>query len=185
MPASKSCPTCHQAWAANFKFCPRDGTTLVEATPTGRAGAQASKTILTPIANAPPLRPPPENLRTPIQALDQAIARTRSSTNTKPRKAEPRLFDLEPVRLAPAAAPAAAPVVAPAEAAPAAVVRESPRITRRRRGGFSETAWFMRPDQPVDPATGRVRFDPQAYAHDESIPEEKRRRFSLRRKDEE
>jgi hypothetical protein len=42
----------------------------------------------------------------------------------------------------------------------------------------------MRPNQPVDPATGRIKADPRAYLPDDNIPEEKRRRFSLRRKDE-
>jgi|GEM_PF-6717884 len=55
----------------------------------------------------------------------------------------------------------------------------------RKRSAFSDTDWFMRPDLPVDTETGRVQVDPQAYVRDESIPEEQRRRFSLRRKDEE
>jgi len=56
---------------------------------------------------------------------------------------------------------------------------------KRKRDEFSETAWFMRPEQTVDPSTGRVLASPDAYKADENIPEEKRRRFSLRKKGEE
>lgn len=164
MPANKSCPTCHQAWAATFKFCPKDGTTLVESSVADVS--TESRTIMTPVAAAPRdagTRVPAG--RSPIAAIDAAVGRAQTG-NTKPRKAEPRLLNLAPVKV---------------EAAPEQPVRAGPR----KQGGFSETAWFMRPSQAVDPETGKVRFDPRAYERDDSIPEEKRRRFSLRRKDEE
>lgn len=168
MPASKSCPTCHEAWAATFKFCPKDGTTLVAVSAAGLSSE--SRTIMTPIAAAPRdagTRVPAG--RSPIAAIEAAVGRAQTG-NTKPRKAEPRLLNLAPVQVE------AAPVERAVQPAPQG---------RRKQGGFSETAWFMRPSQAVDPETGKVRFDPRAYERDDSIPEEKRRRFSLRRKDEE
>ncbi len=84
-----------------------------------------------------------------------------------------------------------------AQAAPTVMVAQAPRASPpkgggaapgaapRKRSDFSDTGWFMRPDLPVDAETGRVEVDPKAYVRDDSIPEEKRRRFSLRRKDEE
>jgi len=195
MPASKSCPTCREEWAATFKFCPKDGALLVELGRSRPAVTQDSKTLLVTPAAAAPLRSPaqpqaPQAQRSPLAALDAAVVRA-GATQPKPRKAEPRLFNLAP---APAERPPAErppvdapltsrPASAPADHAPA--TPEVSRVGPRRRGRFSETAWFMRPDQPVDPETGRVRADPRAYVRDDSIPEEKRRRFSLRRKDEE
>ncbi len=54
-----------------------------------------------------------------------------------------------------------------------------------KRATFSEAAWFMRTEFEVDPETGRVAVGPTDYVLDDSIPEDKRRRFSLGRKGEE
>ncbi len=52
---------------------------------------------------------------------------------------------------------------------------------KKARKGFSETAWFMRVVDPnaVDPNTGKVKIDEDAYKRDKAVPVEKRRLFSL------
>ncbi len=52
----------------------------------------------------------------------------------------------------------------------------------KRRQGFSETQWFMMGVQ-ADADALETSAEPTAYEHDESIPEEQRRQFSLRRDD--
>jgi len=66
-------------------------------------------------------------------------------------------------------------------AAPAA----PPKPGGKRKPQFSETAWFMRAVDAVDPETGRVPTAPDAYRPDTSIPPEQRKRYSLKRSDEE
>ncbi|MCB9735663.1 MAG: hypothetical protein H6745_23995 [Deltaproteobacteria bacterium] len=58
---------------------------------------------------------------------------------------------------------------------------------KKRKDGFSETQWFMRGVKvdEADVTTGRVRADESAYERDETISEEERRKFTLRKKDEE
>jgi len=52
---------------------------------------------------------------------------------------------------------------------------------KKSRKGFSETAWFMRVVDPnaVDPNTGKVKVDEDAYKRDKALPAEKRKLFSL------
>ena len=110
---------------------------------------------------------------------------------------------IEPPAPAPTPARAATPARAPAPAKVAPAVVKAPatgQTTKARgtqpkqaavadparksskRGEFSETAWFMRVDaSKVDPKTGRVDVDQEAYRRDDSTPEAKRRKFSLRR----
>ncbi|MBL8783759.1 MAG: hypothetical protein JNJ59_02565 [Deltaproteobacteria bacterium] len=68
---------------------------------------------------------------------------------------------------------------------PAAPAPEAAKVGGKRKPGFSETAWFMRAVDNVDPETGRVSAAPDAYRPDTSIPSEKRKRYSLKRSDEE
>lgn len=87
----------------------------------------------------------------------------------------------------PAPAPAK-PAPAPAKPVPAAAEPASKgKKGDAKRAGFSETAWFMKAVDPsaVDPETGKVAVDEQRYQRDTTIPEEKRRRFSLGSKNEE
>lgn len=186
MSGSKSCPTCEKQWAATFKFCPEDGAQLKSAEP--RAPAE-------PIA---PIQSSRQSAPTTVVSAPKPSKKAR-------RNADKRLLNLEPIADPQSDRPTnrqAAPIVpeqlVPPSARNTAPSAPQPRRTaerkpskqqstksRRRASDFSETAWFMRPIQAVDPKTGRVKVDPDAYRRDDSIPEEKRRRFSLRRKDEE
>jgi hypothetical protein len=68
----------------------------------------------------------------------------------------------------------------------AATPTEAPAPERKKRKGFSETAWFMQKIDPtmVDPVTGRVVADTTATPA-EDIDPETRKRYSLRGEDEE
>lgn len=89
----------------------------------------------------------------------------------------------DPQRTRPELAAAKTPAAPPAEAPPA----QPPSEGKRKRGGFSETEWFLAPINPdeVDAKTGKVKVDPSKYERNPATPEEKRRRFSLKRDDEE
>jgi hypothetical protein len=128
-----------------------------------------------PAPSAPPRasRTAPTLLVTPAitdEVAQQALARSRQSSDPKPssEKTRPEV---------PAAKAAAAP----------APQTESPSGGKRKRGGFSETEWFLAPINPdeVDVKTGKVKVDPSKYERNPATPEEKRRRFSLERDDEE
>lgn len=79
--------------------------------------------------------------------------------------------------------PAPASTEEPAEA-PATT---TPAKKKRAKGEFSDTQWFMKGKnlQVADPDTGTVVVDEEAYVVDESIPEEERRKFTLRKPEEE
>ncbi len=95
-----------------------------------------------------------------------------------PRKAEPDIVTLaKPTDAARTMVTAAAPSLSKGGAGAATAVA--------KRATFSEAAWFMRTEFEIDPETGRVAVGPSDYVLDESIPEDKRRRFSLGRKGEE
>lgn len=68
---------------------------------------------------------------------------------------------------------------APAKTTPA-------KKKKRAKGEFSDTQWFMKGKnlQVADPDTGTVVVDEEAYVVDESIPEEERRKFTLRKPEE-
>lgn len=69
----------------------------------------------------------------------------------------------------------------------AAATGSKPEGGKRKKGGFSETEWFLAPIKPeeVDIKTGQVQVDPAKYERNTATPDEQRRRFSLRRDDEE
>ncbi len=89
-----------------------------------------------------------------------------------------------------AAAPDRSPDTGPMERVPAKgnaeiQTRAQPEKTdkpeKKGRKGFSETAWFMRVVDPnaVDPNTGKVKVEEDAYRRDKALPTEKRKLFSL------
>lgn len=228
--AFKTCPTCKKRWASTFKFCPEDGSPIVDeqneaaaATPQkGKSGSRRSSRILdlapvtatatnpsTPAATTPepprvgraPVKggaaskhqsPPsskatvadvpaaqptvprasrtaPTLLITPAiteEVAEQALARSRQAN---PQKTRPEV----PAARAPADPPAPAP--------------QAQTGGKRKPGGFSETEWFLAPINPdeIDVKTGKVKVDPSKYERNPATPEEKRRRFSLKRDDEE
>ncbi|PIE17255.1 MAG: hypothetical protein CSA66_06230 [Proteobacteria bacterium] len=75
--------------------------------------------------------------------------------------------------------------------APTAKTHQAPTAKTHQAGKkreFSETQWFMKgidPSLMVDPETGAVQVDEEEYLRDDSIPEEERRKFTLRRRGEE
>jgi hypothetical protein len=142
--------------------------TAPEAASRGVAALHAAPTILTPSVTEALLE---ESRPRSVRPMDRSPLPSRATE--EPLAADARAASEERERVPRHRARAVE---------PAKSLEDKPK---RRRGGFSETAWFMRPDQAVDPETGRVKFDPRAYEHDDTIPEEKRRRFSLRRKNEE
>lgn len=178
-------------------------------------GLRTAPTVLTPAAaesivaesrarSAQPFdEPMPEPvLRSPAErAQRQPAARKPADSQplvivslpTETEEASPRIVGSRGVKRVDSEvsrrAPAEAAGRSKGERSPAS--EEAPRPAKAAAGGkrksdeFSETAWFMRPNQTVDPATGRVLAAPDAYSADETIPEEKRRRFSLRKKNEE
>jgi len=133
----------------------------------------------------------PDLLRT---VIDQASARPpgpepgRKGRGADPQ--EPKQKDTvvkAPARPdAPLASGAGAQRAAPAEASDPGA-RDSAKKGGRR--GFSETQWFLKgleiDKAKVDPSTGVVAIDEEEYLRDESIPEEERRKFTLRKPGEE
>lgn len=170
------------------------GTEEVEAQPVAppaRAAAPSERAARSaPTVLAAAAAPPPEE--------DADVAPVTRRDGKARRKSQVQVA-AAPVE-SPAPAPARAP--APAKVAPAAAkapvtgqstkaratqpkqqaVADPARAKSSKRGEFSETAWFMRVDpSKVDPKTGRVDVDQEAYRRDDSTPEAKRRKFSLRR----
>ena len=132
------------------------------------------------VAGRPAVSPPAAVAGRPAAAISASKA-GRAPAEVAPKRAQldARTRASEPA--ATARSPTAPQGKAIKSAGPAAAGK-----SLRKDNAFSETAWFMAaPELPVDDETGRVEVDPKAYVRDESIPEEKRRRFSLRRKDEE
>lgn len=168
MAASKSCPSCSKQWADTFRFCPEDGALLVASDAVDPKKTVAARPAANPSRQAAPTvvtRPPAERP---------------SETAPRPRRDPQRRFiNLEPV------VPTKPGLVKKARAPAEAAAPETKKKAQVEGEDFSETAWFMRPDYRVDPETGKVTVDAGAYRRDESIPEEERRRFSLRRKNEE
>jgi len=76
-----------------------------------------------------------------------------------------------------------APVVAKE---PGTSTREQQLLEQARAEGFSETQWFMVAEDPEqlkhDMSTDELYDQQDKYGWDESIPEEERARFSLRKK---
>lgn len=234
--AFKTCPTCKKRWASTFKFCPEDGSPIVDeqseapASPAqkGRGGSRRSSRILdlppvtatttNPSTPAAPAPAPARAKQAPIKG--GAAGKVQSSSSSKPTVAD--------VPAAPPAAPKAsrtAPtlLITPAiteevaqqalarsrqaldpqtanrqppnqktrpelpAAKPPAVAPEAASGGKRKPGGFSETEWFLAPINPdeIDVKTGKVKVDPSKYERNPATPEEKRRRFSLKRDDEE
>jgi len=145
--------------------------------------AVAGKPAVSPpaaVAGRPAVSPPAAVAGRPAAAISASKA-GRAPAEVAPKRAQldARTRASEPA--ATARSPTAPQGKAIKSAGPAAAGK-----SLRKDNAFSETAWFMAaPELPVDDETGRVEVDPKAYVRDESIPEEKRRRFSLRRKDEE
>lgn len=236
--AFKSCPTCQKRWAATFKFCPEDGSSLVDeaneapASPSQKqkGGSRRSSRILdlppvtatltnpsTPAApttrQAPPeparpARPPvkggaagkvPASNKTTVADVPAApssvaprasrtaptLLVTPAITEELAQQALGRGRQADPQKTRPELAAAKASAAPPAAAAEAQA--QPPSEGKRKRGGFSETEWFLAPINPdeVDVKTGKVKVDPSKYERNPATPEEKRRRFSLKRDDEE
>lgn len=235
--AFKTCPTCKKRWASTFKFCPEDGSPIIDEqdeapAPTphkGKAGSRRSSRILdlapvtatatnpsTPAAAAPeeprvgraPVkggaagkvqsspssratvadvpaataqsgapkasRTAPTLLITPAiteEVAQQALARSRQTATPQPPNQKTR--------------PEVPSAKAPAQ--PSASAPQAQSGGKRKPGGFSETEWFLAPINPdeVDAKTGKVKVDPSKYERNPATPDEKRRRFSLKRDDEE
>jgi len=116
-------------------------------------------------------RAPIAKTRAPVRArASQDDART-AATLIQPQLTDEVIAEAK----ARAAERAAAPPAEPAEK------------KKRAKGEFSDTQWFMKGLnlQVADPDTGEVAVDEAEYLVDESISEDERRRFTLRKKHEE
>ncbi|MCC6623812.1 MAG: hypothetical protein IT385_21315 [Deltaproteobacteria bacterium] len=149
--------------------------------------------------------------RTGPTALYDAVAPTEEAPKLKrlrpaePRRAEPDDIMASETRRAPRpegdavvvragrASPRSAPAPEPARPpeparAPEKKIEKKPAPAKpaKKSREFSETAWFMRQPNPedADPATGKVKVGKKAYAVEEPIPDEKRKKYTLRRSDE-
>lgn len=238
--AFKICPTCKKRWASTFKFCPEDGSPIIDeqneapasAPQKGKGGSRRSSRILdlapvtatatNPSTPAAPTADPSRAGRTPVRG--GAAGKVQSSPSSKATVSDvPAVTAQKASRTAPTLliTPAITEEVAQqalarsrqthdqptanppspnqktrpetpsakAPAAPAATTSptQPPSEGKRKRGGFSETEWFLAPINPdeVDAKTGKVKVDPSKYERNPATPDEKRRRFSLKRDDEE
>lgn len=160
--------------------------------PPARPAASARAPEPAPVEPAAPRRQPDTELmkdfvdnvgsRSPI-AKSRAPARARAQDDLRNAQTliQPQLTD-ELIEQAKARA------AERAAAQAAAVAPEAPAERKKRaRGEFSDTQWFMKGLnlQVADPDTGQVAVDEGEYLVDEEIPEEDRRRFTLRKKHEE
>jgi hypothetical protein len=206
--AFKTCPTCQKLWAATFKFCPEDGAPLadkVAATPkTAVAMARPNARRSSRVLDIAPVTAAQTSPSTPAAIAASHEASREEPRHTAPRKRpaqQPVSQDGHTVTETPAVNPRTAPTLLMTPAVSedlieatmkraeerAASSEPKPEGGKRKKGGFSETEWFLAPikAEEVDAKTGQVKVDPAKYERNTAIPEEKRRRFSLRRDDEE
>jgi hypothetical protein len=151
------CPTCGIPWP---KFCPKDGTKLSPAgvCPNDKSGASAAS-VGASVASVAPSKASPD------KELDK-VTRHEMEPVKRPGLGSGALDALTKDKK----------VEVPAAVAPGGK-------KKRKRSGFSETQWFMR---GVD-TNQNLEEGPkeEEYSFDENISEEKRKAFTLRRKDEE
>jgi hypothetical protein len=121
-------------------------------------------------AEAAPRRAPAES--PPVAEGPETRGRKRPASRVKSAPEVVRAFKGDEVAAAEARTPEPAPV----------------HTSKKRRdaAAFSETAWFKRPiaDAEIDAATGRVAHTDHTYRPDPSLSPTQRKRFSLRRSDE-
>lgn len=204
------CPTCGMKWP---KFCPVDGQKLsgpwsctnapqpeqpVAPVPVAAAASAPSPAPVAAPA-AVPRAPAPAPVAPAPVAKAPAPARAAKPTTRSSRKVDPDVFKTiidqaavkggdPPTRSSRKPKPQLATEIMPASELPSASPGGSPpEKKKKKRDGFSETQWFMRGAkvEEADVTTGRVRVDESAYERDETISEEERRKFTLRKKGEE
>ncbi len=177
MSDERYCPRCGIEWP---NFCPRDGQKLSgpwSCSNAQKPHATASGTAADSVSGAPrpkrdtkpggPSRTARTILEQPSVKAEDIARRARADAGPKP-------------------APAAK-----THQAPTAKTHQAPTAKTHQAGKkreFSETQWFMKgidPSLMVDPETGAVQVDEEEYLRDDSIPEEERRKFTLRRRGEE
>lgn len=143
-----------------------------------RTGPTAMLDAVQPPEPAPKLKRlrPAEPPRDPIE-VDMT-----SETRRAPR---PEADHAVAAARAARAAARAQPVEEPPARAPKKAEPKPEKKPAKKQRDFSETAWFMRQPNPedADPATGKVKVGKKAYAVEEPIPDEKRKKYSLRRDD--
>lgn len=191
----KLCPKCGKKWPDTGKFCPMDGTPLVaeqdeedsSAKPTRILSADELPTLVgdseppsKPAAVEPP-KPSAPRVE-PISPKEKPSVPKVEPVTPSERPPAPKVEPLSPTTSEAKAPKQVAPEPEPAPVEP----EEQVVVTEDRPGTFSETKWFMIgehiKDEEIEASDLPIEDLQEIYKRTESLPEEVRKKYSLRYK---